>query len=41
MTIAELDLADWRRRVAELYAAIRADDDRERATAAGGRSATS
>ena len=33
MTIAELDLADWRRRVAELYAAIRADDDPERAHA--------
>jgi len=33
VTIAELDLADWRRRVAELYAAIRADDDPERAHA--------
>ncbi len=33
MTIAELDLADWRRRVAELYAGIRADDDPERAHA--------
>lgn len=33
MTIAELDLADWRRRVAELYAAVRADDDPERAHA--------
>ncbi|MGH3405669.1 MAG: DUF1684 domain-containing protein [Streptosporangiaceae bacterium] len=33
MTIAELDLADWRRRVAELYAAIRADDDPARAHA--------
>jgi uncharacterized protein len=31
VTIAELELADWRRRVAELYAAIRADDDPERA----------
>ena len=27
MTNAELDLADWRRQVAELYAAVRADDD--------------
>jgi uncharacterized protein len=33
MTIAALDLADWRRRVAELYAAVRADDDPERAHA--------
>ena len=33
MTIAELDLADWRRRVAELYAAVRADADPERAHA--------
>ena len=33
MSIAALDLADWRRRVAELYAAIRADDDPERAHA--------
>jgi len=33
VTIAELDLADWRRRVAELYAAVRADDDPQRAHA--------
>jgi len=33
VAIAELDLADWRRRVAELYAAIRADDDPVRAHA--------
>jgi uncharacterized protein (DUF1684 family) len=33
VTISELDLSDWRRRVAELYAAIRADDDPERAHA--------
>jgi uncharacterized protein (DUF1684 family) len=33
VTIAELDLADWRRRVAELYADIRADADPERAHA--------
>jgi uncharacterized protein len=33
MSGAELDLADWRRRVAELYAAVRADDDPERAHA--------
>jgi uncharacterized protein (DUF1684 family) len=33
MTDAELDLADWRRRVAEMYAAVRADDDAERAHA--------
>jgi uncharacterized protein (DUF1684 family) len=31
--IAELELADWRRRVAELYAAVRADADPERAHA--------
>lgn len=30
---AALDLADWRRRVAEMYAAIRADDDPQRAHA--------
>ena len=35
MTNAELELADWRRRVAELYAAVRADDDPERAHARG------
>jgi uncharacterized protein (DUF1684 family) len=29
----ELDLADWRRRVSELYAAVRADDDGPRAHA--------
>ncbi len=33
MIIAELELADWRRRVAELYAAVRADADPERAHA--------
>jgi uncharacterized protein (DUF1684 family) len=33
MTNAELELADWRRRVAEMYAAVRADDDPERAHA--------
>lgn len=33
MGSAELDLADWRRRVAELYAAVRADADLERAHA--------
>jgi uncharacterized protein (DUF1684 family) len=33
MTHAELDLADWRRQVAELYAAVRADDDPQRAHA--------
>jgi uncharacterized protein len=33
MTNAELDLADWRRQVAELYAAVRADDDPQRAHA--------
>ena len=31
MSIAELELADWRRQVAQLYAVVRADDDRERA----------
>jgi len=30
VSIPELELADWRRRVAELYAAVRADDDPER-----------
>ena len=33
MTNPELDLADWRRQVAQLYAAVRADDDPERAHA--------
>jgi uncharacterized protein (DUF1684 family) len=33
VTISELDLSDWRRQVAELYAAVRADDDPERAHA--------
>jgi uncharacterized protein (DUF1684 family) len=33
VTFAELELADWRRRVAELYAGIRADDDPEHAHA--------
>jgi uncharacterized protein len=33
MTFAELELADWRRRVAGLYAEVRADDDPERAHA--------
>ena len=33
MTNAELELADWRRQVAQLYAAVRADDDPERAHA--------
>ena len=33
MTNAELELADWRRLVAQLYAAVRADDDPERAHA--------
>ena len=33
MTIAELDPADWRRLVAELYAAVRGDDDPVRAHA--------
>jgi hypothetical protein len=27
VTVAELELADWRRRVSALYAAVRADDD--------------
>jgi uncharacterized protein len=33
MSDAELELADWRRRVAELYAAVRGDEDPERAHA--------
>ncbi|HEY3612119.1 MAG TPA: DUF1684 domain-containing protein [Gaiellales bacterium] len=32
-TLPDLELADWRRRVAALYAAVRADDDPERAHA--------
>jgi uncharacterized protein (DUF1684 family) len=31
VTVLELELADWRRRVAEVYAAVRADADPERA----------
>jgi len=34
--VAALELADWRRRVAGLYAAVRADHDPERAHAHGG-----
>jgi uncharacterized protein (DUF1684 family) len=33
MPFPDLDLADWRRRVAELYAAVRSDSDPERAHA--------
>ena len=37
---ADLELADWRRRVAELYAAVRPSPTRAAATPAGGRGAT-
>jgi hypothetical protein len=33
MAVAEAELADWRRQVSELYAAVRAQDDPERAHA--------